>query len=317
MPKKLLIVPLAVFLWLAYRFYTQPLAIVIPHHNAVAGLRAQFVANIAIKRLIPPKLIILISPNHFGLNQKTIYYSTRTWQLQNQSYESTPSYEPQLNTFATRDDALALSDHGTYNVLGNLKTNFPASKILTLQLGWDSNPDKLIDFLKNNCHFDCLLVGSVDFSHYIPEPIATLHDEFTLKALENNSLNFKNIPEVDCPACLYTLQQFSQSKFTLLRHTNIATTSHFMGFWARPIFPTKPNSSLIKLETNLNKSQVDALSPESRLSYGYDQTIFASSSVPANQLRFTLQKNHCTTTFTYSIENQVLRGDNNLKTTCN
>ncbi len=317
MPKKLLIVPLAVFLWLGYRFYTQPLAIVIPHHNAVASLRSSFVHEIAQKRLTLPKLVVVISPNHFGSNQKSIYYSTRTWQLQNQSYDTIASYEPQLNTFATKDNSLALSDHGVYNVLADLKTNFPASKVLTFQLGWNSNPDQLITFLKSNCRSDCLLVGSVDFSHYIPEPIADLHDQFTLKTLENNTLTLDHIPEVDCPACLYALQQFSNAKFKLLQHTNIATTSHFMGFWAHSLFPTKPNPSLTKLVTSLNKAQLDVLAPESRLSYGYDQMIFNSPSLPPDQLRFTLQKNSCTTTFTYSIENQILREDNTLKTTCN
>lgn len=62
--------------------------------------------------------------------------------------------------------------------------------------------------------WDLLVLASVDFSHYVEEDWANLHDIKT-KYTMNNSINvndYKNI-EVDCPACLYITNLWALEKW--------------------------------------------------------------------------------------------------------
>jgi hypothetical protein len=105
--------------------------------------------------------------------------------------------------------------------------------------------DALLVKIKAVCGFDCLLVASVDFSHYLPATLADTHDAFSLKNLQN--LDFENIfkSEIDSPQSLYLLIKFALSKsaqkWTLFAHTNsgyisqnpdLETTTHVFGYYS-------------------------------------------------------------------------------------
>ncbi|MBS8122255.1 Poly-gamma-glutamate biosynthesis protein CapA/YwtB [Candidatus Vampirococcus lugosii] len=74
--------------------------------------------------------------------------------------------------------------------------------------------DKLKEILKNKfSDKNTLYIASVDFSHYVPENFAYVHDKTSLYTLKN-SLNIKDYKklEVDCQNCLYILNSLAFEK---------------------------------------------------------------------------------------------------------
>jgi len=102
-------------------------------------------------------------------------------------------------------------EHGLWEHLTFIKTYFPKAKILPIVLtprSWSSAKlayATLQPFLKK--HPNTLVIASVDWSHYVQEPLAALHDRTSLYTLGHASqasgrTAFSKL-EVDCPACLY------------------------------------------------------------------------------------------------------------------
>ena len=205
------------------KIYYQPVAIVLPHHNVVQNIRQTFLQKISELRPIT-KTIILVGPDHFSSNQKQISISNENWNL------STGLFKFQdLNLNLPVNNSLLKNDHAIYNPLADLKTYFPKATIYPILIGQKvpfSNLNSLLSNLKSVCGFDCLLVASVDFSHYLPATLADVHDTYTLKILNNFDFNNLNNVEVDSPQSLYILEKFAfaknSQKFSLFAHTNSA-----------------------------------------------------------------------------------------------
>jgi len=227
----------------------------LPHHNLVQTIRQDFLKEIALKRPVTQK-IILIGPDHFSPNQNQINISDQNWHLStgNMLFENQSINLPVNNN-------LLKSDHAVYNPLADLKKYFPTATIYPIIIGQKVDQktlDNLLAQIKSACHSDCLLVASVDFSHYLPATLAEVHDAFTINNLQN--LDTQNIlkSEVDSPQSLYILTKFSQfKKFNLFAHTNSGlisknpdteTTTHVFGSYSFGF----PQKSVVKTETIQN-----------------------------------------------------------------
>ena len=251
-----------------------------PHHNIVANVRQGFLQKIALSRLITRK-IILIGPDHFSQNQQQISINNEDWNL------STGLMKFQdFNLNLPVNNALLKNDHAVYNPLTDLKTYFPKATIYPILIGQKvpfSELDSLISKIYSICKFDCLLVASVDFSHYLPATLAEVHDTYTFKVLNNFDFNNLNNVEVDSPQSLYLLTKFSENKsakkINLFAHTNsgyiannpdIETTTHVFAYYTRgfsPIISTKTTiSTPIRLDRAKNQNNLG-----DRFFYGVDE----------------------------------------------
>lgn len=135
--------------------------------------------------------------------------------------------------------------------------------------------DKLLSQLDNVCRFDCLLVFSVDFSHYLPATLAHVHDLYTLSQLQNQDSTKVFKAEVDSPQSLYLMTKFASvrraGRWHLFAHTNsgiisgnpdIETTTHVFGSYS--FGPPQPKGS----------NFVKTISPvEFDRSYGVDELV--------------------------------------------
>lgn len=147
------------------------------------------------------------------------------------------------------NNSLLKNDHTVYNPLSDLKTYFPDATVYPILIGQKipfSGLNSLLSKINSVCGFDCLLVASVDFSHYLPATLAEVHDAYTINNLQNlNTQNIQNA-EVDSPQSLYLLAKFSilknAQKWHLFAHTNsgflsrnpdFETTTHVFGFYSR------------------------------------------------------------------------------------
>lgn len=264
-----------------YLFYVQPVAIVLPHHNLVRNTRQEFLKTVSSRRHLTRK-IILLSPDHFSPIQGTITTGKIDWKLST----GTAKYQKTLPGDYRQDAPLLLEDHGLYNPLSDLKVSFPRATFQTFLIGQKTTPQDLqglLSELKTNCRFDCLLVASVDFSHYLPATLAAAHDAYTLSALNNLDLDKLLTTEVDSPQSLYLLAAFATSRqaasWKLTHHTNsgviahhpdIETTTHVFGWYSRGF--SRRNSDLVLLHwpENYSRSQSQKTFGD-RFFYGFDR----------------------------------------------
>jgi hypothetical protein len=109
----------------------------------------------------------------------------------------------------------------------------------------------LTEIIYQYCHTDCLLIASVDFSHYLPSFAADIHDVFSLNILQQQNLTDTFLMESDSPKSIYVAMKYSNKKLArnwrLAGHTNLSefisdvdieSTSHILGYYRRSILPS-------------------------------------------------------------------------------
>jgi len=255
-------------LYFFLKIYFQPVAVVVPHHDFVKEQRLNFLNQIAKKRLITQK-IILISPDHFSPSQLNISYANIDWESDNSSVKFAHNLENKLSSVATLRNNIVKKDHGIFNLIPDIQKVWPQAEVFPIIIGQDypiTSLDNLVNQIKSICKFNCLLISSVDFSHYLPSGLAEIHDLKSIKELNNQNLIEISKLEVDSPQSLYVLSKFSQQKnatrWNLFYHSNSGelsnnydaeTTSHVIGFYQRS-FLKNPNS---KIATYLIGQDVD------------------------------------------------------------
>lgn len=223
-----------------------------PHHNMVAGQRAQFFSQLGKKfeNEESPETVILVSPNHYYAGQSKIQTADKEWKLGEGSINSNKTVIQNLVTsgLATNEPASFTDEHGIYTIFPDIHKTFPNAQIVPIILKDVSRNqiNKLAEVLNNSCK-RCLMITSVDFSHYQPAMLAELHDDksiYDLQTLDAQDL-MKDV-EVDSGPALALLtiwaQQHKTPRFNLLNHTNsdlllnnpdLEGTSHIYGWYER------------------------------------------------------------------------------------
>ena len=287
----LLIVSLSLIIIHIYQYLSQPQVVIVPHHDLVRQERLQVLQAVAHKR---PKTstIILLSPDHFNPDQHQITSSSQDLTTSQGIINSDQVIDQILSTIIRQDDNAIKNDHGIYALLRDIKSLFPHTKLVPILLGQkleaqDLKP--LADILNKSCLSDCLIIASVDFSHYLPASLAMVHDAFSLKILSSANLAKIFDLEVDSPQALYLALNHAISQktfhFILKKHTNsgqllnnydIETTTHLMGWYQRsnPLFrlskqTSKDNQTFLfarDIEITPNQKTVGE-----RFTYGVDQ----------------------------------------------
>ena len=294
------------FLFFGLKIYFQPIAIVVPHHNFVVQKRLEYFQTIAQKRPFT-KTVIVIGPNHFSPNQNNLIYSNRQWNLSNGTVNFSNNLESTLKPFLTLDNNLIKNDHAIFNLLPDIKTVWPEATVFPILIGQNysvSKLENLISVISRNCKFDCLLVASVDFSHYLPSALAEIHDLKSIKELNNQNLTEIPKLEVDSPQSLYVLTKFAIVKNAknwdlffnsnsgkLSNNRDIETTSYVMGSYQKSFLKNKS----ITTETHLISQDInkkDSLSSlGTRFFYGTDYIDLNYSPKSSAQLPFNLPDN--------------------------
>ena len=175
--KTLLLTTTIFLVFILFYVYFQPVSIVVPHHNVVAEERRQFIENMSRKRLMT-RHVILVSPDHFSNRQNSLNYSDRNWQLSNGLLPFDLDLARQIDLDIDKNNSILSQDHGIFNILTDIKEAFPRAKIIPIVIGQKvevKDLNDLVDSLTRNCGFDCLLIASIDFSHYLPAKLADVH----------------------------------------------------------------------------------------------------------------------------------------------
>lgn len=262
-----------------------PSIVILPHHNIVKDIRLSFLESIAQKRSTT-QTVILLSPDHFSPTQKDIYCSRRTWNLSTGILKYDAAIGQSLEHFCRFDERMVQNDHGIYNVLPDIREAFGKVSIVPILLGQHislSELDPFVTAIHALCTDNCLLIASVDFSHYLPYTLADVHDEETIYALQSLILKDPEQIEVDSPQSLYVainLAKLEDSNwFDVYDHTNSAridherdaeSTSHVFGYFTNVSSPVAENPSTFVFATMLDRKR-DATSLGERIFYGVDE----------------------------------------------
>jgi len=220
--------------------------VIVPHHDLVKDQRKEFFLDLA--KNTRPKTIIIVSPDHFASGDG-ITTTDRVWKLANAEI---PPNLPIINQLidqkiAKKNDNAFEREHGVFNLLSDLQSNFPSAKLVPIILKQDLQKDK-VDNLANKlneiCTEDCLLVSSIDFSHYQVGSLAEIHDSLSIRALTNLDQDLAWQAEVDSDQSLSLAISWAAlhqtEKFVLKEHTNSGkinnssdeeTTSYVFGWF--------------------------------------------------------------------------------------
>jgi AmmeMemoRadiSam system protein B len=220
---------------------------VLPHHDVVRDIRADFLKTLATK--VTPKTIILVSPNHFGVGGTGVaVYSEALTTV----YGNVPQNEEVITALSSAgfsvDNAAFEFEHGIRSPLADIARYFNGIRVVPLMIKTDVTYDEVVrlgETLKAACE-ECLMLASVDFSHYQTAQVGALHDEVSIRALMRTDAQYLfSAPEIDSPQTLALLGWWARAQgtpsFMLVHHTNSGeilpqfaheTTTHLMGYYA-------------------------------------------------------------------------------------
>ena len=221
-------------------------AAIIPHHDLAENQRRALLSQVAAQ--IKPPTIILVSPNHFDVGGGNILTTDKQWKLQNAFVLPDQDKIAELTRDGSilKDESAFSREHGITNVLGDINLNFPDAKIIPIIIKQNTDKESiglLADKLNNICQ-GCLLIASVDFSHYLPGTLAEIHDIYSTKTLENLDEEGIYKAEVDSEQSLALVMKWaklnSTEVFHLAENTNSAkllnepdseSTSYVLGWY--------------------------------------------------------------------------------------
>lgn len=204
---------------------------IVTHHDLVSDLMADFFLQI--KNNSNPKTFIIIGPNHFGQALAPGISGQVNWQTSfgalEHDYEILDELEQKR--YLAYDEYNLVPDHTVKVLTSHIKYHFPEAKIVPILLspkyGLKESYElaqELSEYVKDP---DVMLIGSIDFSHYLPSSVAEEMDKITLEAIKQR--DYKTISEfnddnVDSPLALIitlrVMEILGANDMEILQNTN-------------------------------------------------------------------------------------------------
>lgn len=219
----------------------------VPHHDVAAKLIQDFYRALDQDDI---DLILLIGPNHQGKGSRYQVVGS-TYETYNGLVEPTNYVDQVLKLHGVdlADPEMLSVEHSVGLHMNYIKAYFPDIPALTLLVhefggskGVMDQVENLYQLLKDK---KVLVIGSVDFSHYLPVDKADVMDKQTLKIFKENRFELLwtlTNESMDSPTTAFMttqlLNKMGANDFTVLGHDNSArilqqatmnqTTSYFL-----------------------------------------------------------------------------------------
>lgn len=231
----------------SYRFDSVPLGVVVPHHSIDVNELNKFYRGLS--EITQPAVVFVIGPNHYENGPAEIQT------CQSCVYETTIGDVTIDDWIAEKlvADKIAIDqpdtfppEHAIYSQAPFIKKYFPEAKIVPILLPWKMPIDDVVKFsqwLDENLPAGSLVLGSVDFSHYLPLGAADFHDQTASAVIQNFDFGSVYNLEIDSPSTIYAtldlMRQRGYRQAAEIAHTNSGenlrvpieeTTSH--EYWA-------------------------------------------------------------------------------------
>lgn len=254
---------------------TEIYAGVVPHHLLALNIISKFFESLKIDE---PETVIMLSVDHFHQcsSESVEFITTDSTSFRELQVETELIHNLEDNFSMLKDDSKLSLDHGICDILPFLKVNFPNIRFAPFIVSQSLSLEKARQFTEiiyKSSNDKTLVIASVDFSHYLPEEIAKLHDEKSKRVLLNfEEEGFSNI-EVDSPQALYIARYFAKLRgadsFTVISEGNSnnylaekqpQVTSYFSVLFGKELketIPVEPSKTFIftgdiMLDRNVN-----------------------------------------------------------------
>ncbi len=216
----------------------------VPHHILAGSMFSRFYLELERQ---PPATVIVVGPNHDNRGAR-IATGVQPWTTPFGQVEvDQPLVEKLVAAgLATVDDGALDPEHSVGSQMPYIKYHAPGARVVPLIFHRDvsiGEIGRLAEFFAPLLGRDCILVASVDFSHYLTRPEAEAKDKETLKAIRAEDLPalYRMGPDhLDSPASLglllLTMKRLGAAGPEILGNTNsgviigsdmIETTSYF------------------------------------------------------------------------------------------
>lgn len=211
------------------RNYTTPAADltagVVPHHLVADREIAGFFQAVSATQSYDT--VVILAPSHYLVPNMAVT-TTSSWNAHNGIVESDLNFSKRLidhPIIAAADDGKSLErDHGVAGLIPYVRACFPDAKVTVCLLSNRLSQDRLDALLREIFALSeekkILLLGSIDFSHYLQPDEAAKYDAQTMDILETGQwkrlrgLDDKNM---DSPKTLELLIRYNETKGASLR----------------------------------------------------------------------------------------------------
>ena len=185
-------------------------ALIAPHHDLASRLVARAMAGISSSEI---KTIIIIGPNHANAGLGEVITAPITWRTDLGAVEPDQEliYALKQENLAVFDRERLSGEHSITALIPLVKYYFPKARVAPIILNHDVQKeisDKLAVFINHHLDGAALVIGSLDFSHYLPSFQAEKNDEITKKAIlefDYEKIFSFNDDFVDSPITLATI----------------------------------------------------------------------------------------------------------------
>lgn len=198
------------------------IAAVAPHHLIDGFELAGFWKALATQR---PSTVVVVAPDHYARGVGVTGARAVVWPTVFGPLQPDAALADSLS-LGTRDLAFR-GEHSVHVHAPFIRKLLPDARFVPVLLQWETSRERLealAQKLDQTLPPDALVVASVDFSHYQPEPWASFHDEASLATVAAFDLDGLFAREVDSPESLFVAMRFAQlrgaGRATRVLHTN-------------------------------------------------------------------------------------------------
>ncbi len=206
--------------------------VLVNHHLLAPHLIAETISAIA---TTDPITVVLISPNHFSVGQGQIISSLYNWDTPYGVLDCDCAVAATL----AKQGALSIDEypftkeHGISGIVPFIKKSLPNAKIVPIIVKDTLSENARIAFVDSlyaTLGASTLVIGSFDFSHYLPDTVAQLHDKKSIAVIKNFDYAGLQTTETDSiPGLEITLRYMEKVgalHFNLIANTNSSQLLH-------------------------------------------------------------------------------------------
>jgi poly-gamma-glutamate synthesis protein (capsule biosynthesis protein) len=200
--------------------------LLVNHHLLAAHLIAEGMNKIATEEV---QTVVLISPNHFARGTADAISSTAGW---NTPYGVLETDCGAIERLAARG-VLAIEEppldgeHGISGIVPFIKRSLPNARVVPIIVkdGMDAaERNALVEALHREFKDEAIIIGSFDFSHYLPDYASDFHDEKAIAVIERfdyeglQVLDTDSVPGIE--VMLRLLEHRGATNADIYAHTN-------------------------------------------------------------------------------------------------
>jgi len=190
----------------------RPVAAIAPHHLIDGPELGSFWKALSVAA--PARVVVVIGPDHRRQGRSPVTVADRVvFETPFGAVRPDTELVAAVAGVAGKTDGAFVTEHSVHVHGPFVKRFFPGARVLALIVHQEAPRaalDALVARLNEALPPDALLVASVDFSHYQPEPWASFHDESSWSAIAGFELENLFEREVDSPESLYVAMRFTQ-----------------------------------------------------------------------------------------------------------